>query len=370
MERAGARPHIVTHDDIPEGYPETRERGWTWEVVAPPRGTRRDRLRQHIRSEVAQHSPLMARRLRALAREVAFAQFEEVESVQYVAAVPRALPTVASLYNVDSQVQRDMLRVDGNAADWRKRYRVKRMEIGERRAVRRADVVIAVSEHDGQEFALRGARRTMVVPNGVDDALFSIPSEPARSERVLFFGQFGWAPNRAGLLRYLEEAWPTVAAARPAAELRILGPGSDSVRPVVTAYERVQVVGFVDDLAAELASTRVVIAPLWVGGGTRLKVLEALAAARPVVGTSVGVERIGFERDRHGLISDTAEGLAEATITVLSDNARASRYALAGRQLASEYRWDAVTASAEVLYRKWLDDRRLGSSRATRSTTS
>jgi glycosyltransferase involved in cell wall biosynthesis len=148
-----------------------------------------------------------------------------------------------------------------------------------------------------------------------------------------------------------------VAAARPAAVLRILGPGSDSVRPAVEAHDRVQVVGFVDDLMAELATARVVIAPLWVGGGTRLKVLEAMAAGRPVVGTSVGVERIGFEHGRHGLISDTGEGLATATITVLGDDDKAAQYSAAGRLLADRYRWAPITAPLEVLYRTLIADR-------------
>jgi glycosyltransferase involved in cell wall biosynthesis len=235
------------------------------------------------------------------------------------------------------------------------------MELSERRAIRRADAVLAVSEHDRGRFAQWGAGRPLLVRNGVDSELFGLPETIAPRQRVLFFGHFGWKPNLDGLLRYLNGAWPRVASALPHAQMRIAGLGStQAVREAVEAHERVEVLGFVEDLPAELAGTRVVVAPLWVGGGTRIKVLEALAAARPVVGTTVGVEQIGFEHDVEGLVSDSPEGLAEATIRVLTDDDLAARYATASRRLASGYRWEATTAPAEQLYRELLDRHRLG----------
>jgi glycosyltransferase involved in cell wall biosynthesis len=359
MERAGARPHIITHDEIVEGQPEARSRGWSYEIVPLPRGTVRTRLRQHVRSEASRRSDAIVQRLRALAPQIAFAQFEEVASIQYVHAAPLGLPTVVSLYNVDSQVARDAVRAGSNGGvAWRERYRAKRMELTERRAVRRADAVLAVSDYDRLRFQEWGARRSMLVANGVDARLFALPERVPSDERVLFFGHFGWAPNLAGAQRYLEETWPSVAAARPNAQLRIAGPRSDEkLREAAAAHERVEVLGFVDDLVTELAAARVVVAPLWVGGGTRIKVLEALAAARPVVGTPVGVERIGFEHDRHGLIADTPAGLSKATVRVLADDDAAARYAIAGRRLAEDYRWEATTAPAEELYRELLTRR-------------
>jgi polysaccharide biosynthesis protein PslH len=359
MERAGARPHIVTHDNIVEGQAEVGERGWSSELVPPPRATPANRLRGHIRSEAAPHSEAMARRLRTLAPHAAFTQLEEVQSIQYVHATPKEHPTVVSLYNVDSEVLRDAARVDGvGLGTWRWLYRAKRMEVTERRAVRRAHAVLAVSQHDRDEFARRGAGRALLVPNGVDEDLFGITEQIPAGRRVLFFGQFGWGPNLDGLLRYLNEAWPRVAAALPNARLWIAGPGpTQAVREAAAAHQGVEVLGFVEDLLARLASTRVVVAPLWVGGGTRIKVLEALAAARPVVGTTVGVEQIGFEHDRHGLVSDTPQGLAEATVRILVDDGMAARFGQEGRRLARRYCWEATTAAAEALYRELLDGR-------------
>jgi glycosyltransferase involved in cell wall biosynthesis len=93
---------------------------------------------------------------------------------------------------------------------------------------------------------------------------------------------------------------------------------------------------------------------LWVGGGTRLKVLEALAAARPVVGTPLGVEQVGFVDGVHGLLGESPKELAEAVIRLEADDGLAQRAGDAGRKLMEAQRWSRVTESAEALYRQWV----------------
>jgi glycosyltransferase involved in cell wall biosynthesis len=118
--------------------------------------------------------------------------------------------------------------------------------------------------------------------------------------------------------------------------------------------ERVDAIGFVDDMAAELAASRLVVVPIWAGGGTRLKVLESLAAARPVAGTGLGVQGVGFEDGRHGLVVDDPAGLARAAAALLADEALARRFAEAGRALAERFRWTRTLAPAEELYVRLL----------------
>ena len=111
--------------------------------------------------------------------------------------------------------------------------------------------------------------------------------------------------------------------------------------------------GIVDDLPALLAASRALIVPLWVGGGTRLKVLEGLAAARPVVGTAVGVEGIGFTAGEHGLVAETRAEQAAALDELLADPARAQRMGTAGRELAEAFRWPRALAALEATYAEW-----------------
>src|SRR5512132_2137269 len=109
----------------------------------------------------------MARRVRQLASSAAFVEFEEIPTAQYVHATPSGVPTIVSLYNVDSASHRDTARMTGRKP-WRELYRAKRTEGTERRAVRRADAVLAVSDHDRRQFEHWGARQSILVPNGVD----------------------------------------------------------------------------------------------------------------------------------------------------------------------------------------------------------
>jgi glycosyltransferase involved in cell wall biosynthesis len=351
MERAGATPHVVTLHPAAQGAAEAGERGWGYETFAPPEPTLWGRARQHALGEVTPSSARARARVRELAGDSAFVQVEEIYALQYVHEATGLARTAVSLHNVDSTLFASGL----DRRELRRRYHAARMGRAERRAVRRADEVLCVSEADRDHFAALGARRPLLVPNGVDDEMFAVPEAVPPADRVLFFGTLSWRPNAEGLRRFVAEAWPRVRARRPGATLRIAGPRSrERVADLHAPQDGVEVLGVVPDLPAELASTRVVVAPLWLGGGTRIKVLEAMAAARPVVGTPVGVERIGFRDADHGLVSDTPAGLADGVVRLLEDDALAAHCARQARADAQDRRWSATTAPAEELYRRWL----------------
>ena len=124
----------------------------------------------------------------------------------------------------------------------------------------------------------------------------------------------------------------------------------EALRLRLAHVEGVEVLGLVADLPGALAAARAVIVPIWEGGGTRLKVLEALAAGRAVVGTSLGVSGVGFEDGRHGLIGEHPSELAGALAVLLADPARAAAMGAEGRMLAQRYRWPEALAGASALY--------------------
>jgi glycosyltransferase involved in cell wall biosynthesis len=355
MERAGVTPQIVTTDGSrPDGVAELRGRGWSVDVVEHPHVTVRARLRQHLARRPSPYIPAVAARVRQLVAEgSAFVQVEHTQSAYYEREVG-SVPWVLSLQNVDSELMRSVAREERPfTLSWLRAWsRRQALRAVERRAVPRADAVVCVSEADAAVFT-RHAREVVVAGNGVDDHLFAVPAELPAEERILFFGQYDFQPNTQGIARFLSEGWPMVAAARPAARLRLAGKGmGESLLRLVQRSERVEAVGFVEDIAAELAASRLVLVPIWSGGGTRLKVLEALAAARPVVGTPLGVEGIGFEAGRHGLVADTAAELGREAAELLGNDARAMSLAEEGRRLAERFRWTRTTAPAERLYRR------------------
>jgi polysaccharide biosynthesis protein PslH len=356
-ERVGLVPHILTADGAnPEGAEALRGRGWTVELLEPPPGDPRARLRQQLRRLPSPYQPRLEARLRELVAEApTLVQIEHTQSAYYADALAGA-PWILSVHNVDSQLMRTLAEsrrplTAGWLRDWN---RWQAMRAVERRAGAAATAVLCVSENDRRTFGAV-SRRVVLSPNGIDDDFFAAARPPAAAAppRLLFFGRLDYEPNALGFDRFLREGWPPLHERRPDARLRLVGGGaSPELRAAATATDGVEVIGFVEDLVAELAASDALVVPLWAGGGTRLKVLEAMAAAVPIVGTGLGVEGIGFEDGVHGLIRDTPEELAAGLDELLADRERAAGMAAVGRSLAEDFRWSRALAPAEALFRE------------------
>jgi len=353
METAGVTPHLVSSGPEGERAEALRARGWPIDVVPDPAPGLRSRARQHLARRPSPYSAAFARRLDELRpTRPAFVQVEHTLAAYYEDRHP-ASRWIFSTHNVDAQVARTVARATRSA---RTRMRAGAIASVERRAARAADVVVCVSDADCEHFEGLGGR-TLLVPNGIDDAFFTVPTPLPADEQVLFVGNLDYAPNALGLTRFLREGWPRLAAARPHVSLRVAGPGlGPALRRHIAGAPRAEALGVVDDLAAELAASRAVILPVWEGGGTRLKALEAMAAARPIAGTAFSVTGIGFRDGAHGLLADGPAGLAEATATLLADPARATALAKAARAHAERFRWGRVTLPLAELYGRWAGD--------------
>jgi polysaccharide biosynthesis protein PslH len=345
MEEAGVAPHVISEG--PDGAPAEalRERGWRVDVLPGSPPSPRDRLGQHLRRLPSPYLPAVARRLEELRAEApAFVQVEHAMAAYYAEHHP-ASRWILSMHNVDAQVHR--------TGGLRARWRAASTAAVERRAAPAADVVLCVSEEDRTHFDALGAR-TLLVPNGIDDEFFAVPAALPEGERVLFFGRLDYPPNELGLRRFLQDGWPRLAAARPAATLRVAGAGlPERLAREIAAAPRAEALGLVGDLAAELASARAVVLPVWHGGGTRLKALEALAAARPVAGTPLSVAGIGFRDGAHGLLAERPEALADAVAALLADPERSATLAVTARAHAEAFRWSRVTRPLLELYSAW-----------------
>jgi len=172
---------------------------------------------------------------------------------------------------------------------------------------------------------------------------------------VLFFGLISYDPNSEGLIRFVRDGWPHVIERRPNARLLIAGEGGPERLAAIEGGSGVSILGVVDDIAGLVARARVVVVPLWRGGGTRLKVLETLAAGRPIVGTSLGVTGIGFEHGVHGIVADDPREMALAIADLCGNPEQADVLGKAGPALAEQYRWRRALEPAEVLYRAYVE---------------
>jgi glycosyltransferase involved in cell wall biosynthesis len=354
LERAGLTPHVLTADTSrPAGVEALRARGWAVDVVPEPDPTVPERLAQHLRRRPSPFLRGVDARLRELARDGAtrLVVLEQTLSGYYGGAHLGA-PWVFSTHNVDGELLATVARAQPRGTpSWLKAWNLAHEAgVSERRAARAASGVLCVSDHDARRFAAAGATAPVLAPNGVDEDLFAVGPPPG-GRRVLFFGRLDYAPNALGLRRFALEAWPRVAAALPGAELVVVGAGLEAgLAAELGALDGVRIRGEVEDLRAELAAADVVVVPIWQGGGTRLKVLESLAAARPVLGTGLGVAGVGFRDGVHGRLADEPAGLADAAIALLEDPAAAAALGAEGRRLAEGFRWPSALAPAQALF--------------------
>src|SRR5207248_1015143 len=180
--------------------------------------------------------------------------------------------------------------------------------------------------------------------NAVDLSAFEPrPGDPpADGNTVMFFGANDYYPNTDGILYFIREIWPRVTARHPHARLKVIGPRPT---PEIVAQQSssIRIGGMVDDVRLELASAAAVVVPLRLGGGTRFKILEAMAMAKPIVSTSIGAEGIEVIDGKHLLLADEASRFADEVNRLLTNGELGSRLGREGHALVkARYSWDAA----------------------------
>ena len=263
-----------------------------------------------------------------------------------------AIPSVLFQHNVESEIwRRHAANADNGAKKLLYGFEFSKMLRYEQRAVRRFDHVIAVSEHDKKLMAAWvKPERVTVVPTGVDTEQFS-PGNPADREKplVVFVGAMDWEPNVDAVKYFCADIWPLVRAKVPEAQFRIVGRNPDR-RVQALAQSSVEVTGRVASVVDHLREAAVVVVPLRVGGGTRLKIYEAMATGKAVVSTTVGAEGLDVHHGKDVMLADSAEGFAESVITLLTDAQLRRQQGSAASELAANYGWPVIARKfSEVL---------------------
>lgn len=220
-------------------------------------------------------------------------------------------------------------------------YRVLRR--GELARCQQADLLLVTSEREQLTLKqLLPTRVIEVVPNGVDLAAFTPdPAVAEVSHQLIFTGTMDYYPNTQGALWFAEQCWPLIRAQVPDATWQIVGRNPPPEVQRLADLPGVTVTGWVADVRPYLAASAVALAPLLVGGGTRLKILEALAMQKAVVSTSLGCEGLAMEAGNHLLVEDQPERLAQAVIELLNAPERRRALGSAGRALVERlYSWE------------------------------
>lgn len=256
-------------------------------------------------------------------------------------------PWVLFQHNVESMIWRR--RAEGKKGAVARYYQSQRdrMLRFEREASSRFDGVLAVSEEDARIFneEMRLTNVLGVVPTGVDlDYFQSVPRTRAAVPTVVFMGSMDWYANVDGVKWFVQEVWPLVQREMPQAKFIVVGrkPPAE-IEALATSGRNIEVTGTVPDVRPFLRGADVIVVPLRIGGGTRLKIYEAMAAEVPVVSTWIGAEGLSVEDGRHVLLANSAEDTAAQVLKVLRTpafGAELARHAL--EEVARPCSWAAA----------------------------
>jgi len=221
----------------------------------------------------------------------------------------------------------------------------------EPRYAERFDRCIAVSEVDRQLLLAANQRLQVdVIPNGVDTQVYQPLSQGSAPPSLLFIGKMSYPPCTDAALYFCREILPRIRRAIDDVEMWIVGrePPPEVMR---LQGDGVHITGWVDDVVPYYGRAAVCVVPLRAGGGTRLKILEAMALGRAVVSTTVGCEGLDVIDGEHLLIADSPEQFAEKTVRLLTDGALYQRIATKARQLVvTRYDWDAIARQLMQVY--------------------
>ena len=296
---------------------------------------------------------------RAIEQLLATRQFDAIVCDFLVPAVnlPDTLPCPAILFthNVESEIWRRHVETAGNAVSrrllqtqWRRMLRFERAALG------RFDLVLAVSDADRQTFgrlfpdALTAP--VHVVATGVDTTYFAPINDrqPEKRAHLVFTGSMDWLPNEDGMHYFVREILPRIRQLEPDATLSIIGRSPTPAVRRLAAEHGVRVTGSVDDVRPHVAEGSVYVVPLRIGGGTRLKIFEAMAMGKAVVSTTIGAEGLPVTPEQHIVIADGPQQFADAVVRLVRDDEMRRRLEVEARKLVVErYDWSAVAHDFE-----------------------
>ncbi len=263
-------------------------------------------------------------------------------------------PTVLFTHNVEAEIWRRQAATAVNpVARALLRQQWRRMARFERRALARCDLVLAVSHADVDTFTRLyhgAARRPMhVVQTGVDTEYFSPDAAPPRPAHLVFTGSMDWLPNEDAMRHFVHEILPRIRAVEPSVTLSIVGRDPTStVQQLADHAAGIEVTGRVNDVRPDIARSQVYVVPLRIGGGTRLKIFEAMAMGRAVVSTTIGAEGLPVTSGRDIVIADGPDAFSRAVVDLIRNQERRRRIEAAARQLVVDrYDWCAVAHDLE-----------------------
>jgi glycosyltransferase involved in cell wall biosynthesis len=339
------------------------------EMIPPPHRTLKRRLFDLLLTQLAEmqrrfDSPLYAERLEARLKQEAFdlIQIESLEMAVYLPVIRRARPTTPVIYdsfNAEYDLQRTIYKAEirqprrwlgalYSLIQWRRLTRF------ERDVCESVEHVIAVSQADAEAFQrLAPGRPVSVVSNGINAARYAEgdTSLDLGQHALVFTGSMGYRPNVDAALWFAEDILGSVRARIPDAKFFVVGSHPHSRLDALRQVDHIEVTGWVPDVYPFLHAAAVYVVPLRMGSGTRLKLLQAMAAGQAVVSTSIGALGLDVQDGVELRLADTAGDFAQAIIDLLEHPERRQALGTAGAHyVAKHHDWSAIVPDLLHVY--------------------
>lgn len=307
-------------------------------------------------------SPLFAARLRHLLHQQQFdiVQIEGLELARYIPAIRQTSPRSRILFdnhNAETALQRrafltDLRQPTRWGAALYSAMQTTRLRRFETWACQQADRVTAVSEADRDALqTLVPHKSVAIIPNCLDVADYQMPPDGIYPTfDLLFSGKMDYRPNVDAMLWFIEQIWPRIREARPQATLAIVGQKPHPRLEPLYHLPGVTMTGWVESVQPYLAGASVYIMPFRMGSGTRLKLIEAMAAAKAIVSTPIGAEGFPVVHNEHLMLAATPNEFATAVLTLLTQPPRRQKLGASARQFAQQYDWRQVIQRFEAVY--------------------
>ncbi|MBK8901754.1 MAG: glycosyltransferase [Anaerolineaceae bacterium] len=341
------------------------------ETVPVPQRTMGKRLYQLLatrRPDMAHRlfSPAFNVRLLQMLQAVSYdiVQIEGIELARYLPVIRHGSPRskiVFDDHNAETELQRRNFLTDLRqplrwVAAAYSAAQVRRLRRFERWVCQQADWVTAVSHPDKVhlEQLTNGRTPITVIPNSLDVPQFQLEEAEVIPSDIVFSGKMDYRPNVDAVLWFVDEVWPMVRRERPSTTFTIVGQKPHVRLDRLKNEPGITLTGWVERVEPYLAGAKVFVLPFRVGSGTRLKLIEAMAAGKAVVSTAVGAEGFPVENNREIRLVDEAEGFGTAVLHLLNHPQERQRLGQAAQQFAQNYDWRVVVPQFLQIYRELL----------------
>ena len=258
----------------------------------------------------------------------------------------KTLPTLLFQHNVESEIAARHIKNSKNSIarlfwylQWKKMLRF------EKGQCEKFDTVIAVSEYDKKLFQTKyNLKNVCTIPTGVDVDYFIPVANHSKNPSLVFCGSMDWLPNEDAILFFAKDILPHIKNRIPSIRLNVVGRNpSPSLQKTIKKYPEIHLTGWVKDIRPYIAESSLYVVPIRIGGGTRMKIYEAMAMGKTIISTSVGAEGLPLENGKHIIIADTPADFAQKVIELLRDKGkRAFMERTAADYVRNNFTWEKV----------------------------